>query len=152
MRRYIPPKQRTLSESNVTNQWLNSVLVNRDKQLYLKNAVFLDVAPYRSCVNRRFEETYRLHLQGRKIRESGTSVSRWLQTGGSELRTSNYSVIVNLHTLRITTASIKPFPAFSWQRFLTVETLQLPDLRSSCHSCPCNCQLNHSAISSDPPA
>jgi hypothetical protein len=34
----------------------------------LKNAVFWDVGPSRSCVNRRFRGTYRLHLQGRKIR------------------------------------------------------------------------------------
>jgi hypothetical protein len=44
----------------------------------MKNAVFWDVAPCRSCVNRRFEGTYHLHLQGRKIRELGTNVSRWL--------------------------------------------------------------------------
>jgi hypothetical protein len=29
----------------------------------MKNAVFWDVAPCRSCVNRRFGGTYRLHLQ-----------------------------------------------------------------------------------------
>jgi hypothetical protein len=46
----------------------------------MKNAVFWDVAPRRSCVNRRFGGTYRLHLQGRKIRVRGTSVSRWQQT------------------------------------------------------------------------
>jgi hypothetical protein len=34
----------------------------------------------KSWVNRRFGGTYRLNLQGRKIRERGTSVSRWLQT------------------------------------------------------------------------
>jgi hypothetical protein len=45
-----------------------------------KNAVFWEVAPCRSSVNRRFGGTYRLHLQGRKIRERETSVSRWLQT------------------------------------------------------------------------
>jgi hypothetical protein len=45
----------------------------------MKNAVFWDVAPCRSCVTRRFGGTYHLHLQGRKIRERGTSVSRWLQ-------------------------------------------------------------------------
>jgi hypothetical protein len=45
-----------------------------------KDAVFWDVAPFRSCVNRRFGGTYRFHLQGRKIRERGTSVSRWLQS------------------------------------------------------------------------
>jgi hypothetical protein len=44
----------------------------------MKNAVFWDVVPYRSCVNGRFRGTYRLNLQGRKIRERGTSVSRWL--------------------------------------------------------------------------
>jgi hypothetical protein len=38
------------------------------------------VAPYGSCVNRRFGGKYRLHLQGRKIRKRGTSVSRWQQT------------------------------------------------------------------------
>jgi hypothetical protein len=39
------------------------------------------VVPCRSCVNRHFGGTYCLHLQGRKIRKRGTSVSRWLQTG-----------------------------------------------------------------------
>jgi hypothetical protein len=34
-----------------------------------------DVAPCRYCVNRRFGGKYRLHLQDRKIRERGTSVS-----------------------------------------------------------------------------
>jgi hypothetical protein len=44
----------------------------------LKNAVFWDVAPCRSCeLSRRFGGTRRLHLQGRKIRERGTSLSRW---------------------------------------------------------------------------
>jgi hypothetical protein len=42
----------------------------------MKNAVFWDVTPCRSCVNRRFGGTYRL-LQGRKIYEQGTSVSCW---------------------------------------------------------------------------
>jgi hypothetical protein len=45
----------------------------------MKNAVFWDVAPCRSCVNQRFEGTYCLQLQDRKIRERGTSVSRWLR-------------------------------------------------------------------------
>jgi hypothetical protein len=46
----------------------------------MKNAVFWNLAPCRSCVNRRFGGRYRLHLQGRKIRERGTSVSKWQQT------------------------------------------------------------------------
>jgi hypothetical protein len=44
----------------------------------MENAVFWDVALCRSCVNRRFGGTYRLHLQGRKIRERGTSCSHLL--------------------------------------------------------------------------
>jgi hypothetical protein len=38
----------------------------RNKDVTMKNAVFWDVMPCRSCVNRRFGGTYRLHLQGRK--------------------------------------------------------------------------------------
>jgi hypothetical protein len=45
----------------------------------MKNVVFWDVELCRSCVNRCFGWTYRLHLQGRKISERWTSVSRWLQ-------------------------------------------------------------------------
>jgi hypothetical protein len=45
----------------------------------LKNVVFWNVALLRSCNNRRFGGIYRLHLQGRRIHERGTSVSRWLQ-------------------------------------------------------------------------
>jgi hypothetical protein len=40
---------------------------------YIKNAVFWDVAPCRSCVSWRFGGTFRLHLQGRKIRERGST-------------------------------------------------------------------------------
>jgi hypothetical protein len=36
------------------------------------------MAPCRYCVNRRFGGRYRLHLQGRKIRERGTSVRIFL--------------------------------------------------------------------------
>jgi hypothetical protein len=53
----------------------------------MKNAVFWDVVSCRSCVNRRFGGTYRLHLQGRKICERETSVdaatcSRWFLAHG----------------------------------------------------------------------
>jgi hypothetical protein len=41
----------------------------------IKNAVFWDVAPCKSSVNRCFGGTYRLHLQGRKIHKRGNSVS-----------------------------------------------------------------------------
>jgi hypothetical protein len=42
-----------------------------------------DVAPCRSCVNRRFRGTYHLNFQGGRICERGTSVSRWLNSAGS---------------------------------------------------------------------
>jgi hypothetical protein len=43
----------------------------------MKNAVFWGVAPGRfGRLKRRFGGKYRLHLQGRKIRERRTSVSR----------------------------------------------------------------------------
>jgi hypothetical protein len=51
----------------------------------MRNAVFWDVAPRGSCVNRRFLGTYHLHLQGTKIRERATILSRWLQTELSSL-------------------------------------------------------------------
>jgi hypothetical protein len=43
----------------------------------MKKAVFWDVAPCRSGVNRRFGGTYRLHLQGRReiIRKSAREAS-----------------------------------------------------------------------------
>jgi hypothetical protein len=46
----------------------------------LKNAVFWDVTLCRSYVSRRFGGTYLFHLPGTKIREWGSSISRWLQT------------------------------------------------------------------------
>jgi hypothetical protein len=49
----------------------------------MKIAVFWDVAPWRFCVKRRFGGTYRLHLQGRKIRARGSSVSRWMQSAAT---------------------------------------------------------------------
>jgi hypothetical protein len=50
----------------------------------MKNAVFWDVALCTSCVNRRFGGTYRLNLQGRKIRELHTTAtcSRWFLARG----------------------------------------------------------------------
>jgi hypothetical protein len=48
--------------------------VSLQKVTYItKNAVFWNVAACRSCVNRRFRGTYRLHLQGRKNPRAGCS-------------------------------------------------------------------------------
>jgi hypothetical protein len=75
-----------LGEYNQTLRKINSENVNFVRfevftAVTMKNAVFLDVVRCSSCVNERFGGTYRLHLQGRKIRVRATSVSRWLHTG-----------------------------------------------------------------------
>jgi hypothetical protein len=62
--------QVTFSKRNVSLSLCSPHMPCRKKPtLFLKNVVFWDVALCRSCVNRRFGGTYRLHLQGRKIRE-----------------------------------------------------------------------------------
>jgi hypothetical protein len=40
----------------------NSFFLRKSTKINLKNVIFWDMAPWRSCVNRRFGETYRLHL------------------------------------------------------------------------------------------
>jgi hypothetical protein len=47
-------------------QTLNYIRFEVFMAVTMKNAVFWDVAPCRSCVNRRFGGTYRLNLKGRK--------------------------------------------------------------------------------------
>jgi hypothetical protein len=52
----------------------------------MKNAVFWDVAPCRSCgLNRRFGGRYRFHLQGRKISERGFSTLKMEGIRSSEM-------------------------------------------------------------------
>jgi hypothetical protein len=67
----------------------------------MKNTVFWDVAPCRSCVNRRFEGTYRLHLQGKRIRERGTILSRWLVIGKSTANSYSGFSFLGFSVLRI---------------------------------------------------
>jgi hypothetical protein len=90
-----------------------------------KNAAFWDVAPCRSCVNRRFGGTYLLHLQGGKIRDRGTSVSRWLQSalryvppkrrftqnlhGATSQKTAFFIMLLCFSTLLSEVAEIFPF-------------------------------------------
>jgi hypothetical protein len=49
----------------------------------MENAVFSDVAPCRSCVNRRFGGKYCVHHQGRKICERRTSLQPPAHDGSS---------------------------------------------------------------------
>jgi hypothetical protein len=59
----------------------------------MKNIVFWDVTLSRSWVNRRLRVIY-LHLNGRKIRELGTGVSRWLQApADADFSLANFSTL-----------------------------------------------------------
>jgi hypothetical protein len=66
-------------------------------------------------VNRRFGGKYRLHLQGRKIRERGTSVSRWLHTedgGNTFLRNiGSYKIYTAPHPRRRHSSWINDAPS-----------------------------------------
>jgi hypothetical protein len=65
----------TYNNKTITwNYYWNCVRFEVFTAVTMKNAVFWDVVTCRSCVNRRFGGTYRLHLYGRKIRERGTNV------------------------------------------------------------------------------
>jgi hypothetical protein len=55
------------TDRTVEEQWL--YYQRGERIFHLKTAVFQDVGPFRYCVDRRFGGTYRLHLQGRTIRE-----------------------------------------------------------------------------------
>jgi hypothetical protein len=84
----------------------------------MKNAVFWDVGPCRSCLNRRFGGTYRLHLQSRKIRRAahvGSSLADFSTLKMEAIHSSETSVQTrstrrhipedgNLHTI----------PVFAW--------------------------------------
>jgi hypothetical protein len=69
----IQPSNGTLSNCSVIKT--RSVRCEVLTAVTVKTTVFWDVAPCRSCVNRRVGGTYRLHLHGRKIRVLGTSVT-----------------------------------------------------------------------------
>ncbi|PNF33739.1 hypothetical protein B7P43_G11226 [Cryptotermes secundus] len=49
------------------------------KVVTMKKAIFLDVAPCRYCVNRRFGGTYRLHLQGKMKKEGTPQARNWCE-------------------------------------------------------------------------
>jgi hypothetical protein len=68
----------------------------------MKNAVFWDVALCRSCVNRRFGGTRRLHLQGRRIRERVCSVQPPAHAGSS---LADYSTL-KIETIRSSETSV----------------------------------------------
>jgi hypothetical protein len=55
----------------------------------MKYSVFWDVAPCRYCANQRFGGTYRLHIQGKRISERGTSLSRCSSSSSTTTTTNN---------------------------------------------------------------
>jgi hypothetical protein len=79
--KYSPSNLRTFFFSYTPTSFRTTLFDSAGFQVFsavtLKNAVFWEVTPCRSSVKQRFGVTCRLHLQGRKIRERGISVSRW---------------------------------------------------------------------------
>jgi hypothetical protein len=88
------------------------------------------VAPCRSCVNRRFGEKYRLHLQYRKIRERVISVSRWLQT---EQPVENTQLYKNRKGGRVHHAGswLADFSTLRWRRYVSPKRRFTQDLQSA---------------------
>jgi hypothetical protein len=84
---FLISRRFVVSDFRYAETWLN-----------MKNAVFWDVAPCRSSVNRRFGGTYRYHPQGRKIRVRGTSLSRWLQPHGATFQNTTFFIVTAVKT------------------------------------------------------
>jgi hypothetical protein len=99
-----------------------------------KNAVYWDVAPYRSCVKGRFGGMYRLHLQGIKIRERGTSLSRFTQDlHGATSQTAAFFILqLSSHFRFVVRKAIRNYSWGMWQLHLPSANnreLQLPRLQ-----------------------
>jgi hypothetical protein len=100
-----------MTELNV----LENVRFEVSTAVTMKDAVFWDVAPFRSRVNRRFGGTYNLNLQGRKIRERGTSVSRLRSVYREHVFTESLpSNGYTCHEMRSYT-SISPYVVNKWR-------------------------------------
>jgi hypothetical protein len=72
----------------------------------MKNAFFLDVAPYRSCKNRRFGRTYRLYHQGEKFHGARNDV-------GSNYQLVHAAKNFNEFQLQVTANVVPSSPIFS---------------------------------------
>jgi hypothetical protein len=103
--------------------------------LTLKNVAFWDVAPCRACMNRRFGRTYRLHLQGRKILEWETSVSRWLQTAAdsslADFSSLNMEAICSSETSVHTRSTRLQPAAHAGSSLVAFSTLKMKAIRSA---------------------
>jgi hypothetical protein len=65
--------------TNINPWWVICITIfKEDNSLFWKSAIFWDILPSSSYMNRRFGGTYHLHLQGRISAEQETSESRWL--------------------------------------------------------------------------
>jgi hypothetical protein len=101
----------------------------------MKNVVFWDMALCRCCVNWRFGGTYRFHLQGRKIREQGTSVRRWLQTEPPVEKTQLYPPVGRhwLPRLQPPAPAASTFADFSTLKMKVISSSKTSDHTTSTH-------------------
>jgi hypothetical protein len=83
---------------------------------HLKNAVFWDVAPCRSYVNRRFGGTYRLHLQG----SSETSV--YTRSTGRNIPVDALFIVPAVNTSNLTSWHLSRFASLGNIYFVRSES------------------------------
>jgi hypothetical protein len=72
----LPTYRTILVTSHVYCDWYGTLLIRKRSNSRMMNAVFWDVVPCGFCVNRRFGGSYSLHLQGRRVCERGTNMSK----------------------------------------------------------------------------
>jgi hypothetical protein len=72
----------------------------------MKNAVYWDVPPCISCVIQRFGKTYRLQLQGRKIRERNKREQMAADCSSLHFRRRHFFIIIILSEWSLRHASL----------------------------------------------
>jgi hypothetical protein len=96
-----------------------------EQQPISKNVVFWDVAPCRSCVNRRFGGTYRLHLHPKNLKSYHSSTHSTTRDASKQ----EYQLLCTLSSF-IDAGAIAPSLVFSSSS--TIHALMLPALASVC--------------------
>jgi hypothetical protein len=137
------------------------LVVHSEVILLPKNAVIWDMAPCRYCVKRRFGGTYRLRLQGRKIRERGTNVSRWLQALKMEPKrrftqdlhgaTSQKTAFFIVTAVKTSNLTLLPFNIYGKGKIIRgLPGVRRPG-READHSSPSNAEVKNGGAIPPPP-
>jgi hypothetical protein len=115
--------------------------------------------PHYKYIEIQFNNEYYCHVWG--VRDCRRNMDWMLDLLTACIHQSELHFTDHWHTQTSVLSPLQSPLSVSWQRLLTMEILQLPALRSSCHSHPCrtlvNWQLNYlvprlAAISHQPPS